>query len=194
VKGEAATWALMRMTGAWSQFDIRTELKKAGVYDEAKVVVNPIQVPDAPKPTYSSADVLAKTGDAAKGKALAQRCIMCHQLDGNGPAYGPELRGFATRQGREAVVTAIVEPSASIALGYEGTTLKLKAGGQIDGLLQSNNDPVVIKSTGGVSQLVPKKQIGGQSKMGKSLMMSGEQLGLSAQDVADIAAWLASYK
>jgi putative heme-binding domain-containing protein len=119
---------------------------------------------------------------------------MCHQLDGNGPAYGPELRGFATRQGREAVVTAIVEPSASIALGYEGTTLKLKAGGQIDGLLQSNNDPVVIKSTGGVSQLVPKKQIGGQSKMGKSLMMSGEQLGLSAQDVADVAAWLASYK
>jgi len=194
VKGEAATWALMRMTGAWSQFDIRAELKKAGVYDEAKVVVNPIQVPDAPKPTYTSADVLAKAGDAAKGKALAQRCVMCHQLEGNGPAYGPELRGFATRQGREAVVTAIVEPSASIALGYEGTTLKLKAGGQIDGLLQSNNDPVVIKSTGGVSQLVPKKQIGGQSKLGKSLMMSGEQLGLSAQDVADIAAWLASYK
>jgi len=194
VKAEAATWALMRMTGSWSQFDIRAELKKAGVYDEAKVVVNAIQVPDAPKPTYTSADVLAKTGDAAKGKALAQRCVMCHQLEGNGPAYGPELRGFATRQGREAVVTAIVEPSASIALGYEGTTLKLKAGGQIDGLLQSNNDPVLIKSTGGVSQLVPKKLIGGQSKMGKSLMMSGEQLGLNAQEVADIAAWLATYK
>ncbi len=194
VKGEAATWALMRMTGAWSQFDVRSELKKAGVYDEAKVVVNPIQVPEAPKPTYTSADVLAKTGDAAKGKALAQRCVMCHQIDGNGPAYGPELRGFATRQGREAVVTAIVEPSASIALGYEGTTLKLKAGGQIDGLLQSNNDPAVIKSAGGVSQLVPKKLIGGQSKLGKSLMMSGEQLGLNAQDVADLAAWLAEYK
>ena len=194
VKGEAATWALMRMTGAWSQFEVRSELKKAGVYDEAKVVVNPIQVPEAPKPTYTSADVLAKSGDAAKGKALAQRCVMCHQIDGNGPAYGPELRGFAARQGREAVVTAIVEPSASIALGYEGTTLKLKAGGQIDGLLQSNNDPAVIKSAGGVSQLVPKKLIGGQSKLGKSLMMSGEQLGLNAQEVADLAAWLAEYK
>ena len=92
------------------------------------------------------------------------------------------------------MVTAIVEPSASIALGYEGTTLRLKAGGQVDGLLQSNNDPVVIKSTGGVSQLVPKKQIAGQAKLGKSLMMSGEQLGLSAQDVADLAAWLVEYK
>jgi cytochrome c553 len=30
--------------------------------------------------------------------------------------------------------------------------------------------------------------------MTRSLMMSAEQLGLTAQDVADIAEWLASYK
>ena len=93
----------------------------------------------------------------------------------------------------ESVVTAIVEPSASIALGYEGSTVKLKAGGQIDGLIQSNNDPVFIKSAGGVSQLVPKNRIGGQSKLNRSLMLSSDQLGLTAQDVADIAAWLATY-
>jgi putative heme-binding domain-containing protein len=72
--------------------------------------------------------------------------------------------------------------------------LKLKSGGQIDGLLQSNNDPVVIKSAGGVSQLVPKNRLAGQStKMTRSLMLSADQLGLTAQDVADIAAWLATY-
>jgi len=43
--------------------------------------------------------------------------------------------------------------------------------------------------------LVPKDRVaGGQAKMTRSLMMSGEQLGLSAQDVADIAAYLATYK
>ena len=120
---------------------------------------------------------------------------MCHQLDGNGPAYGPELKGWASRQSREALVRAIVNPSADIALGYEGVTLKLKAGGQIDGRLQSNNDPIVITSTGGITQLVPKERVqGGQTKMTRSLMMSGEQLGLSAQEVADIAAFLATYK
>ena len=193
VKGEAATWALMRMTGTWSAFDIRSELKKAGVYDEAKVVVVPAPVPEAPKATFTVQDVLSKKGDAIKGGELVQRCTMCHQVGAIGANYGPELRGFAARQGVESVVTAIVEPSASIALGYEGSTVKLKAGGQIDGLIQSNNDPVFIKSAGGVSQLVPKNRIGGQSKLNRSLMLSSDQLGLTAQDVADIAAWLATY-
>jgi len=192
---EAKGWALMRMTGLWAAFDIRNELKISGVYDAKKVVVNAIQVPEAPAGTFTEQDVLSKTGDAAKGAALAQRCIMCHQLNGNGPAYGPELKGWASRQSREALIRSIVNPSADIALGYEGVTLKLKAGGQIDGRLLSNNDPIVITSTGGITQLVPKDRVqGGQAKMTRSLMMSGEQLGLSAQDVADVAAFLATYK
>lgn len=192
---EAKGWALMRMTGSWAPFDIRAELKNAGVYDAETVVVSSIQVPVAAAPTYSEQDVLAKTGDASKGAALAQRCVLCHTVDGNGPAYGPELKGWASRQSREALVRAIVSPSADIALGYEGVSLSLKDGGRIDGRLQSNNDPLVITSTGGITQLVPRNRLkGGQTKMGHSLMMSGEQLGLSAQDTADLAAYLASYK
>ena len=192
---EAKGWALMRMTGSWAAFDIRTELKSSGVYDAKTVVVNAIQVPEASAGTYTEQDVLSKSGDAAKGAALAMRCIMCHQLNGNGPAYGPELKGWASRQSREALVRSIVNPSADIALGFEGVTLKLKDGGMIDGRLQSANDPTVITSTGGITQLVPKERIAGRSeKMTRSLMMSGEQLGLSAQDVADVAAFLATYK
>ena len=44
-------------------------------------------------------------------------------------------------------------------------------------------------------QIVPKDRVTGkEAKMNRSLMMSAEQLGLSAQDVADIAAYLATYK
>jgi len=192
---EAKGWALMRMTGSWAAFDIRKELKNAGVYDADKVVVTPVEVPLAPAPTYTEQDVLSKTGDAVKGAALAQSCVMCHQLNGNGPAYGPELKGWASRQSREALVRSIVNPSADIALGYEGTTVKLKGSGSIDGRLLSNGDPLVITSTGGLTQLVPKSQVTGrQVKMDRSLMLSSQQLGLGAQDVADIAAYLASYK
>ena len=192
---EAKGWALMRMTGSWAAFDIRKELKNAGVYDADKVVVTPIEVPLAPAPTYTEQDVLSKTGDVAKGAALAQSCVMCHQLNGNGPAYGPELKGWASRQSREALVRSIVNPSADIALGYEGTTVKLKGSGSIDGRLLSNGDPLVITSTGGLTQLVPKAQVTGrQVKMDRSLMLSSQQLGLGAQDVADIAAYLATYK
>ena len=65
----------------------------------------------------------------------------------------------------------------------------------IDGRLLSANDPMVIISTGGVTQLVPKDRVAGKAeKMTRSLMMSAEQLALSAQDVADIAEWLVNYK
>jgi len=192
---EAKGWALMRMTGLWSAYDIRAELKNSGVYDAKKVVVNAIQVPEAPAGTFTEQDVLAKTGDAARGAQLVQRCTMCHEVSGKGPAYGPELRTFVARQGRESTVKAIVEPSADIALGYDGTTVKLKNGaGAIGGRLLANDCPLFLPSAGGATQLVPKDRVEGQSKMNRSLMMSGEQLGLTAQDVADIVAWLADYR
>ena len=197
VKDEAARWALMRMTGSWSEFDVRSELKKAGVYDPAKIVVTPVVVPEpAAAPAYSVKDVLAKQGDASRGAQLVQRCTMCHQVGGNGPgSYAPELKGFVDRQGREAAVRSIVEPSDAIALGYEGVTVRLKKNaGQIDGRLLSGNDPLVIISTGGATQMVPRDRMAGQSRMTRSLMLSADQLGLTAQDVADIVEWMATYR
>jgi len=143
VKSEAARWALMRMTGFWSGFNVRAELKKSGVYDPEKITVSPVQMPAPAAPTYGVRDVLAKTGDASRGAQLAQRCTMCHEVAGKGVAYGPELRTFFARQGRESTVKAIVEPSADIALGYDGTTLKLKNGaGSIDGRLHCQQRPL----------------------------------------------------
>jgi putative heme-binding domain-containing protein len=197
VKDEAARWALMRMTGSWSAFDVRSELKKAGVYDPAKIVVSPVVVPEPPATqTFSVKDVLAKQGDASRGAQLVQRCTMCHQVGGNGPgSYAPELKGFVARQGREAAVRSIVEPSDSIALGYEGVSVRLKKNaGQIDGRLLSGNDPMVIISTGGATQMVPRDRVAGQSRMTRSLMLTADQLGLTAQDVADIVEWMDNYR
>ena len=216
VKAEATTWVLMRMTGAWSGFNIKPELKAAGIYDEETAVVMPIESVEPPKPTFTEQDVFAKKGDAEKGAVLVQRCTMCHQVNGVGASFGPELRGYAARQSAAAVVRAIVNPSADIALGYEGKSITLKAGGRVDGIVVSENDPMVVTSTGGVTQLIPRSRIALMDKppvpgapatsanppekvqqiekMTRSLMMSADQLGLTAQDVADIAAWLATYK
>jgi cytochrome c2 len=40
------------------------------------------------------AEVLKLKGDAVKGKQLAPRCVMCHQIDGQGAEHGPALKGF----------------------------------------------------------------------------------------------------
>jgi len=62
-----------------------------------------------------------------------------------------------------------------------------------DGLILAKGDPVKIRSTGGVTQDLPKDMIKSRHQMDRSLMLGADQLGLSAQDVADIVDWLKIY-
>jgi len=206
LKKEATSWVIMRISGLWSAFDLRIELKKSGVYDPEKITVNSVISAEPPPATFTEQDVLNKKGDPEKGGQLVLRCTLCHQINGSGVALGPELKGWGTRQGIEAVVRSIVNPSADIAHGFDGYSILLKNGGRVDGILQSEGEPLSVLSMGGVSQLIPKSSIAQKlkkdgktmglevNKMTRSLMMTPDQLGLSAQDVADIVAWLATYR
>jgi putative membrane-bound dehydrogenase-like protein len=193
-KDAAVGWLFMRGTGAWAKFGLQDELKKRNIYDPDKIQLQEAIFPGKPdKTNFTTADVMKLKGDASKGKAVAARCIMCHQIDGNGPAYGPELKGWVSRQGPEMAVRAIVDPSAEIAHGFDGTAIQLKDNRWIDGLVRSNGDPVVVTSQGGVTQMVPKSRIQDMRGMGRSLMLNADQLGMSAQDVADAVEWLKTY-
>jgi putative heme-binding domain-containing protein len=136
---------------------------------------------------------MALKGDAARGKVVAARCIMCHQIDGAGPDYGPNLKGFGSRQAPDIVARSIVDPSFDISHGFEGSAINLKDGKWIDGHIVADGDPVVIRSTGGVTQRVPKSQIASRKDMDRSLMLGADQLGMSAQDVADVVEWMKAY-
>ena len=43
---------------------------------------------------------------------------------------------------------------------------------------------------GGITQMIPRDKIEAKKKMTRSLMLSAAQLGLTAQDVADLVAYL----
>ena len=58
----------------------------------------------------------------------------------------------------------------------------------------NDGDPLIVQSTGGVTQMIPKKQIKGRRDLGRSLMYAPETLGLSAQDVADMVTFLKTYE
>lgn len=126
------------------------------------------------------------------------RCIMCHQVGEPalaGPSYGPALKGWGTGQPGEVIARAIIEPSHDISHGYGGRIVKLKAGGEIHGLITTDSDPTIITSTGGQTQMIPRGLIDGKpGNLNRSLMLSADQLGLSAQDVADIVAYMKQWK
>ncbi|MBK1832875.1 PVC-type heme-binding CxxCH protein [Roseibacillus ishigakijimensis] len=194
-RGAAMDWLFRRGTGEWQKHNVLPELKKRGIYDPDAVEVSEVLVAEpSGERTYTVEDVLALEGNAEKGKTTALRCAMCHQFEGAGMVYGPSLSGWGKGQPREVIARALVDPSADIAHGYKGTEIKTKDGKTVHGLVTSPGDPLVIISTGGVEQLIPRKMIASEKDLGRSLMMSAEQLGLTAQDVADVVSYLKVYE
>ncbi|MEO8016215.1 MAG: PVC-type heme-binding CxxCH protein [Pseudomonadota bacterium] len=187
----ALWWLINYKDSRWAGFGVDDELQRRGLYDPKTVKLSESVVPVPPeKPAFTVADVLALRGDARRGAIASQACAMCHRFGARGVDYAPAIEGFGSRQTREVVVTAIVEPSHDIAHGYEGVELTLRGGQTIHGLVLSGGDPLVVQSTGGVTQLIPAAEVKDRHRLGRSLMMSAEQLGLSPQQVADIAAFL----
>lgn len=194
VKNYSRWWLGNRSEGEWSMMNLRGEMEKRGLLEKTGEITE-ITVPGKPASTkFTVADVLALKGDAARGKTTSSRCVMCHKIDGLGVEYGPDLKGFGSRQPPEVLARAIVDPSAEISLGFEGTAVRTLSGKWIDGIVIADGDPLTIRSTGGLTQKVSKQQIGIRKPMDRSLMLNADQLGMSAQDVADVIEWLKTYK
>jgi putative membrane-bound dehydrogenase-like protein len=190
---EPATWWLLnRSSNDWKDYDLRPALKAAGIYDPDTVVLKEVVMPPAPAnlPELSVDEIARLTGDVARGKTTSARCLMCHSIGGQGAELGPALDGWGRGKGADVIATALVRPSAEIAFGYEGTDLKTKDGLTIQGILLKQDDPLMMRSMGGVTQIIPTDRVVTRVRMKESLMMSAAQLGLSAQDVADLVAFL----
>ena len=145
--------------------------------------------------TLPAVEEIAKlTGDAKNGELLSARCYACHQINGNGAAYGPDLRNWVANQGLEAFFKAVIDPSADIAHGFNGAEVVLQDGRRIHGLVINRTEPVIVQSMGGITQIIPSKLVKSVGKFNKSLMLSAEQLALTPQDLADLAAFLKTLK
>ena len=193
IKQNPALWWLINYKDSrWAGQGIDAELKRRGLYDPDTVAINEVMVPAPPENSALPAvtDIAKLRGNAKRGAVAAGACLMCHRIQGKGVDYAPALDGFASRQTRDVVITAIVNPSNDIAHGYEGAELTLNDGRTIHGLILSGGNPLIVQSTGGVTQMVPAGLIKERKRLGRSLMLSADQLGLDAQQVADIAAYL----
>lgn len=191
IAGDAIWWLLNRANNDWSEFDLLPILKERGIYDPAKIEIVDAILPEPPaEEPLKIENVLKLEGDAERGKIAAQRCYICHQIGGQGIVYGPALDGWAKGQTLEVIARSIIEPSADIAHGFDGTEIRTKDGKRIHGLMIASGNPRMIRSMGGLTQVVPAGRVDKQWKMKRSLMMSASQLGMTEQDVADLIAFL----
>lgn len=191
-KDLANWWVNNRKGNLWKSFNVDGILKAMG-QDPATAKLVAVEMPaepaSAPK-LPSAAEILKLQGDANRGKAAIATCYMCHKIGDTGVDYGPDLTSFGKQQPAEVIVNAILNPSADISHGYEGSEIKTKDGITIVGMVLSEGDPVIVKCLGGQTQTIAKSRIASMKRMEKSLMYTPAQLGLNAQGIADMAAYL----
>lgn len=191
----AKWWLFNRKNNDWKGYDIDAGMKALGLYDPEKVNLVAVEMPpavqDAPA-LPAPAEIAKLKGDATRGQAAVAVCYACHKIGAAGVDFGPDLTAFGKQQTSEVLINAIAQPSAEISHGFEGSEIKTKDGLTITGMVLSNGDPLIVKCMGGLVQTVPRTRIESVTKMPRSLMYDPSQLGLTAQTIADMAAYLKS--
>ncbi|WP_208300293.1 PVC-type heme-binding CxxCH protein [Prosthecobacter fusiformis] len=190
IHGDAMWWLINRSTNDWNEYNIAGELKAQGIFDPDAIKLVTIEIPPAGESLVKLEDVLKLKGDAKNGSSLVVRCVMCHQINGQGVEFGPSLQGWGLSQPTDIIAQAIIDPSKDIAHGFDGVEILTKDGLKIHGMVLAEGDVFIVRSMGGQTQFVPRKRIANRTKMTRSLMLSGSQLGLTAQDIADIVAYM----
>mgnify|MGYP001215290553 CR=1 FL=1 len=138
----------------------------------------------------STSEILSLKPDVKNGKQQIGRCYVCHKVGSVGVEFGPTLAGWGSGQDRKTILQAILDPSADLAHGYEGTELLVKGDKRIQGFIQAEGDPVVIRVFGGEDLVIKESDIKSRKNMDTSLMAPASRLGLNAQNLRDIVEYL----
>jgi putative membrane-bound dehydrogenase-like protein len=193
-QANAMWWLFNRKDNDWKDYGLQAIMKERGLYDPDKVQLVTVEMPPSPEKSKLPPveEILKLKGDPARGKTAVVVCYTCHQIGSQGTDFGPDLTMFGKTQTRETIINSIIFPSAEISHGYEGSEVITKDGITINGMVLSTGDPVIIRSMAGQVQTVPKARIKTNRKLTTSLMFSADMLGLDAQTLADVAAYLQS--
>jgi putative heme-binding domain-containing protein len=163
------------------------------------VAQEPPQTPVAPHSvdlTAFRAAALAAKGDAERGRRLVEndertRCLACHAIAGKGASLGPDLAGQAGRSDAAEILDSILEPSAKIHPDYASTTVVLRSGQVLQGIVQPLGETELDIATSATDKVrVARGEIDEQSPCRVSLMPGNLHELLSAGEVADIVAYL----
>lgn len=133
-----------------------------------------------------------KRADPAEGRKLyMQSCGACHVLYGAGGNIGPDLTGSG-RQNLDYLLENILFPSAIVAAEFRQTTLTLKDGRSLSGVIRSRNNQAVVIQMIGETATVSLPDIEQQETSSLSLMPEGLLDALTEAQALDLVSYLMS--
>lgn len=149
--------------------------------------------------------LLARWSDSLEGGTISRgreiffgrsavACRRCHTVKGTGGRVGPDLSKIGLEKKRPYLLESIVLPNKQIAKGFETTVVATEAGKVHVGIVRADDGKTLTLVTAdGKTVRVPKDEIDEQTR-GKSAMPEDAIKHLSATDVRDLVAYLASLK
>lgn len=143
--------------------------------------------------------LLAKQGDAARGRTLfltsVVQCKNCHHIDDQGGKVGPELTHVAQKLNRSQLLDKLVDPSKNVDPKFVAYVAETKDGKSFQGVLTSKTDrETVLRDVNDKEIHLPAAEIEQLIKQTRSLMPDQLLRDLTAEQAADLLAFLASLK
>ncbi len=144
--------------------------------------------------------ILALEGDPGRGERLffsdgSTQCQQCHIVDGRGKELGPDLTEIGSLRSREELLRGLLEPSAVIDPDYQTYVLETINGQIFNGLLMERTAAqVTLRDAEHRDVKVPADEIEQLVVQPRSMMPDGQLRDLTAQEAADLLAFLVSLR
>src|SRR6185503_11226965 len=138
--------------------------------------------------------ILALKGDAERGRALfanpGLQCAKCHRVQPGKETVGPDLSKIAAKYTRAQLLESILEPSKTVDPNFVAWIVQLKSGDVLNGIISSRTDAEIVLKDAEKETRVPLSSIERRVQQQKSLMPESLLQHLTAQEAADLLAYL----
>jgi putative heme-binding domain-containing protein len=143
--------------------------------------------------------ILSLKGDAPRGGRLfassAVQCSKCHRLGGTGPELlGADLSKIGAKYNRAQILESLLDPSKFVDPKYQAMIVRKKDGDVVSGIVVARNDQELVLRDVERELRLPAASVEKVVPQAKSLMPDGLLQHLTAQEAADLLAYLESLK
>ncbi|MCL6504636.1 MAG: c-type cytochrome, partial [Pirellulales bacterium] len=141
------------------------------------------------------AEALSLTADRQRGQEVfRQRCSSCHRLADMGHAVGPDLAGLTDRS-PQAMLVAILDPNRAVETRFQSYTAVTASGQIFTGLLANETgNSITLLAADGKQTTLLRSELEVLEGTARSLMPEGIEKDISLQEMADLLAYLTSFR
>jgi putative membrane-bound dehydrogenase-like protein len=143
---------------------------------------------------------LKHAGDSRRGRELffnaaGTQCVRCHRVGEQGERIGPDLTGVGSRFSRIYLIESVLQPSRSIAPGYQTLLISLRSGRVVTGVkIAETESSLTLGDSKGDKLLLRKTDIEEQRPHPLSVMPEGLEKQFTVNEFVDLIAFLVSLK